>query len=126
MRRLKQSRLQTFYLRPRTVTYDSEGVPVETFGAAIALQGEVWPATDRQDIEMYGDRITGVQKVWLQGSYYITASETGVTQAYLRDGVTTLSLGDGLCVNVGSADEPDYRVRTITPYKLLKLEIERR
>jgi len=125
MKRLKLNRLQTFYVRQRFVTHDSEGVPIESWGPAIELKGEVWPASDRRAIESYGDRINGIQSVWLQGQY-VLQFEGKVNRAFLREPNYLLSLGDGLCIEAGPTDEPDYQVVSFTPYGLLKLEIERR
>lgn len=125
MRRLKLTRLQTFYVRQRIVSRDNEGVQVVSWGPAIELKGEVWPANDRRSIESYGDRITGIQSVWLQGQYMLTY-ESGVSKVLLRDQNYLLSLGDGICFEAGPEDEPDYQVLSFTPYGLLKLEIERR
>lgn len=125
MRRLKLTRLQTFYIRQRQVSRDNEGVQVISWGPAIKLKGEVWPASDRRSIESYGDRITGIQSVWLQGQYMLTY-ESGVSKVLLRDQNYLLSLGDGICFEAGPEDEPDYQVLSFTPYGLLKLEIERR
>ena len=125
MRRLKLTRLQTFYVRQRQVSRDNEGVQVISWGPAIKLKGEVWPANDRRSIESYGDRITGIQSMWLQGQYMLTY-ESGVSKVLLRDQNYLLSLGDGICFEAGPEDEPDYQVLSFTPYDLLKLEIERR
>lgn len=125
MRRLKLTRLRTFYVRQRIVSRDNEGVQIVSWGPAIELKGEVWPANDRRSIESYGDRITGIQSVWLQGQYMLTF-ESGVSKVLLRDPNYLLSLGDGICFEAGPEDEPDYQVLSFTPYDLLKLEIERR
>lgn len=125
MRRLKLTRLQTFYVRQRRVSRDNEGVQVISWGPAIELKGEVWPANDRRSIESYGDRITGIQSMRLQGQYMLTY-ESGVSKVLLRDQNYLLSLGDGICFEAGPEDEPDYQVLSFTPYDLLKLEIERR
>lgn len=125
MRRLKLTRLQTFYVKQRIVNYDDEGVPIISWGPPIKLTGEVWPANDRRSIESYGDRITGIQSVWLQGKYMLQF-EDSVTRVLLREQNYLLSLGDGVCFEAGPEDEPDYQVLAFTPYDLLKLEIEKR
>lgn len=121
-RRIKRSRLQTIYIRQRVMTRGSEGEPIETFEAAYEKQAEVWPAAEHRQIERYGDRITGISNVRVQGAYELNpgASE-GVT---FEDG-SILKPGDGICVNVPPDSEPDFRVLTITPYRPLRLEIER-
>ena len=124
MRRLKLNRVQTFYIRQRFVTKDSEGVPVTTWGPAIEVKGEVWPATDRRTIESYGDRISGIQSVWMQNQYLLQF-DNGVNKVLLRGPNYLLSLGDGICLEAGPEDAPDYQVVSFTPYRLLRMEIER-
>lgn len=125
MKRLKFDRLQKFYLRPKFVEYDAEGVPVVSWGGAVEMYGEVFPATDRRSIESYGDRISGIQNVWVQGEYELVF-EDKVTKVLLRDPNYLMSLGDGFCFEAGPTDEPDYEVRSFTPYGYIKLEIEKR
>lgn len=125
MRRLKLNRVRTFYVRPRFVTKDNEGVPIESFGTAVEVRGEIWPASDRRSIETYGDRITGIQSVWVEGQYMLQFNN-GVNSVLLRNSNYDLNLGDGVCVEAGPTDEPDYQVVSFTPYRLLRMEIERR
>ena len=65
-RRIKRDRLQTIYVRKRTVRKDSEGVPEESFSAAYGMQAEVWAASERRQIEAYGDRIADIANVRIQ------------------------------------------------------------
>lgn len=124
MRRLKQTRVRPFYVRPRIVTKDQEGVPITTWGTAVEIKGEVWPATDRRVVETYGDRISGIQSVWLEGQYMLQY-DNGVNKVLLRDPNYLMALGDGICLEAGPTDEPDYQVISFTPYRLLRMEIER-
>jgi len=111
-------------VRPRSVTKDAEGVPLVTWGPAIELKGEVWPATDRRSIESYGDRITGIQSVWIEGPYALQF-DNGVNKALLEEQGYSMALGDGICLEAGPDEAPDYQVLSFTPYKLLRMEIER-
>lgn len=158
-RRIKYDRLQTIYICNRTVTKDSEGVPVESFGEPYSVRAEVWPATERRQVETYGDRITGISNVRIVGEYTMgPAGATGATGSSGAQGATgasgaqgatgatgttaapyfaagtprevgimlgehVLRVGDGVRINTTS--EPDFRVLTITPYKPVRLEIER-
>ena len=122
-RRIKRDRLQTIYVKNRTVEKDNEGVPTETFGDAIEKKAEVWAANERRQIETYGDRITNVANVRIQGNYVLRTADT---EAYIEfsDG-NEVHMGDGVCVNVSAAENPDYRVLTIIPARPVRLEIER-
>ena len=121
-RRIKRSRLQTIYVRTRSVTKDGEGVPIETYAEAYEKQAELWPAGEHRQVETYGDRITGISNMRVQGAYEVNAGASeGITFA---DG-STLKPGDGICVDRAADEAPDYRVLTITPYRPVRLEIER-
>ena len=120
--RIKRSRLQTIYLKARTVAKDNEGVPTESFGEAVEMKAEVWPVSARRQVEMYGDRASGISNARIQGAYTIISGAP--LQIQFENG-STLKIGDGVCVNVGSTGTPDYRVLTITPYRPVHLEIER-
>lgn len=124
IRRLKQTRVRSFYIKKRNVAKDNEGVPIITFGEPVEVKGEVWPATSKRQIETYGDRINDIANVHIQGQYTI-AEQNGAVVAVLADDIT-LELGDGFYV-YRDKDEPtpDYIILSITEYQPLKLEVER-
>ena len=124
IRRLKQTRVRSFWIKKRNVAKDNEGVPVISFGEPVEVKGEVWPATSKRQIETYGDRINDIANVHLQGQYTIT-EQNGAVVAVLADDIT-LELGDGFYI-FRDKDEPtpDYIVLSITEYQPLKLEVER-
>ena len=123
-RQLKRSRLRSFYIRTRSVTKDSEGVPSESYGTAFAVKGEVWPASGKRQIEEYGDRISGISNMRLVGQYDLEL-EGSVPVIKLLSG-SVIRPGDGICILAASDAEPDYKVLTITPYQPALLEIERK
>ena len=123
-RRLKQTRVRSFYIKKRNVTKDGEGVPVTTFGEPIEVKGEAWPATSKRQIETYGDRINDIANVHIQGDYTI-AEQSGAVVAVLADD-TILELGDGFYIYRDKSEPtPDYIILSITEYSPLKLEVER-
>lgn len=124
IRRLKQTRVRSFWIKKRNVAKDNEGVPVITFGEPVEVKGEVWPATSKRQIETYGDRINDIANVHLQGQYTID-EQNGAVVAVLADDIT-LELGDGFYI-FRDKDEPtpDYIILSITEYQPLKLEVER-
>lgn len=124
MRRLKQTRLRTFLLRPKVVTKDNEGVPVITFGDGTLVRGEIWPATSRRQVEQYGDRISGIQNMRVVGEYTITSNDAGVSVTF-EDG-TIIRPGDGVHVYRDAEQEPDYKVLSVTQYYPLRMEVEAR
>ena len=124
IRRLKQTRVRSFYIKKRNVAKDNEGVPIITFGEPVEVKGEVWPATSKRQIETYGDRINDIANVHLQGQYTIT-EQNGAVVAVLADDIT-LELGDGFYIfRDKDAPTPDYIILSITEYQPLKLEVER-
>ena len=60
----------------------------------------------------------------ITGRYTITLAGKNVLSVLLEDG-NTIKPGDGMCVFAQPDQDPDYRVLSITPYKPLKMEIER-
>jgi hypothetical protein len=124
IRRLKQTRVRSFWIKKRNVAKDNEGVPVITFGEPVEVKGEVWPATSKRQIETYGDRINDIANIHIQGQYTI-AEQNGAVVAVLADDIT-LELGDGFYI-FRDKDEPtpDYIILSITEYQPLKLEVER-
>lgn len=124
IRRLKQTRVRSFWIKKRNVAKDNEGVPVISFGEPVEVKGEVWPATSKRQIETYGDRINDIANVHIQGQYTIT-EQNGAVVAVLADDIT-LELGDGFYI-FRDKDEPtpDYIILSITEYQPLKLEVER-
>lgn len=123
IRRLKQTRVRSFWIKKRNVAKDNEGVPVISFGEPVEVKGEVWPATSKRQIETYGDRINDIANVHIQGQY--TIAEQNGAVAVLADDIT-LELGDGFYI-FRDKDEPtpDYIILSITEYQPLKLEVER-
>lgn len=134
-RRLKQTNVRDIIFRPRIVTKDSEGVPVVSWGDPIICRGEIWPATSERQIQEYGDRVSGVQNVHIEGDYRLT-NVSGVLTLTRADG-STIHLGDGVHVYteyeettidisgpVTVRTEPDYQVLSIREADPLLLEIE--
>ena len=124
MRRLKQTRLRTFLVRPRIVAKDDEGVPMIAFGDPIAVRGEIWPATSKRQIEQYGDRIDDIANMRIQGNYAITLDKR-VVAVNVENG-PLIHPGDGVHVYAPEDEDPDYEVRAFTQYYPLRLEVERR
>jgi len=121
--RLRQTRIREFAVKPRTVTKDGEGVPVIAYEEGYTVTGEIWPVTSQKQVEMYGNRVSDIANVRLEGEYAITLAVNREPVVTFRDG-SELRLGDGFCVY--SDSEPDYQVLSITQYHPLKLEVERR
>ena len=119
---MKASRIQTMYLRRKSITKDGEGVPAVVWGSATQLKGEHWPAGGQLQVQTYGDRVNYMKNVRIRGEYQIITENSHT--AYQFSGFT-LCEGDGLCIDVDSTNSPDYKIISIRPYKPLRLEVER-
>lgn len=120
--RLKRSRIQTYYLRPRIPIRDSEGGTYEDYGTAHPFRGEVWPASGKVQAEMYGERLSYIRNVRIEGKYVITTDRNGKEHYVYPDGLDVTE-SDGLCLY--SNEKPDYRIISIKPYTHIKLEVEK-
>lgn len=119
---MKVSRIQTLSLRRKTVRKDGEGVTTPVWGSATRIECETWPAGGQLQANTYGDRVNNMKNVKVKGSYTVIREENH--EAYQFDNFT-LCEGDGLCINVDASEDPDYKIVSITPYKPLKMEVER-
>lgn len=122
--RLRQSRLKTYYLRKKTVCKDSEGGIHPEYAFAEELSGESWPASGKIQAEQYGERLSYIYNVRLDGKYNIDSDEKGIIH-YVFDNGRDIVEGDGICLFVGKEMNPDYRIISIKPYSHLRLEVER-
>ena len=109
MRQLKRSRLSTYYVKNRTTEKNNEGVTTDVYGEAFSVEGEIWPATSKRQVEMYGDRINDIANMRITGRYELVLTEKGVMRI-VREDESVISLGDGICVYAQPDQDPDYRV----------------
>jgi hypothetical protein len=118
---MKQSRLQTYHLRSREVKKDSEGGTNTEYAIAVKFSGEVWPADGRVQAEIYGEKLTYVRNVRIDGTYVITTDRSGIVHYVYSNGLDIVE-SDGMCLYVDATAEPDYKVLSIKPYQPLRLE----
>lgn len=118
--RMKRSRLRTLTVANKTVTKDAEGGPVVSYTDRKTFEGTIWPAGGKLQIQKYGDKVDSMMNCKLKGAYEIIPEGNHVRYAF---GDFSIREDDG--VFVYTEDEPDYRIISITPHKLLFLELER-
>lgn len=123
--RLKRSRIETFYHRARTTTKDAEGCTTEVYGDAIAVTGEAWPASGQVQAQEYGHDLGYVYNMRLTEKYSCASDDKGNRHYTLAESGAVISELDGICLHVGADEEPDYRIRSIKPYRFLTMELER-
>ena len=118
--RMKASRVTPIRVYKRSVTKDSEGVPVVSWGAGISVTGEHWPAGGQRQIEQYGDRVNNMMNIRIRGDYTIEMADNGFFR-YVFDSFS-IQEGDGISVY---SSEPEFQIVSITPYKPLKMVVEK-
>lgn len=122
--RIKRSRLETYYHRKREVKKDSEGSTREQYGAAVSFCGESWPAGGKVQAEQYGQRLSYIRNLRIDGKYTMQTDENGMVHYILENGADIMEL-DGVCIFVEKEQRPDYRIISMKPYRFLTLEVER-
>lgn len=122
--RMKRNRVNEYHLRKVKTVKDGEGGTYKEYGSPIAFAGEIWPAGGKVQSQMYGERLSYIRNVKVEGNYTIEQDDKGVTHYVFPDGLDIVE-GDGLCLYAGKDAAPDYRVISITPYRPLKMEAER-
>ena len=109
MRRMRQALKRKFYLRKPTSTKDSEGNTYKTYGNAIEIDAIIRHKNRFLGLQQFGETVADVLSMQYEGS-------------------ETISEGDGVCVFVGSTDDPDYEVKsckglTEDAFKVYTLEV---
>lgn len=122
--RLKRSRLNQYYHRAAAKKKDKEGSSYTEYEPAKAFCGEVWPASGKVQAEMYGERLSYIRNVRIDGKYVITTDRTGKEHYVFTDSLD-ITENDGMCLYASEGAEPDYRIISIRPYRFLKLEAEK-
>lgn len=120
--RMKRSKIRAYYLRNKSVTKDSEGVPVISYGDPFKLTGEVWPAGGKLQVEIYGNRIDRIYNCKVEGDYEIRTE--GKVESYAFEDFT-LREGDGIHLFTKTDGEPDYQIIAIKAYNPLYMEVEK-
>lgn len=122
--RIKRSRLEEYYWRKRIPKKDKEGSSYEEWGAAVSFMGESWPASGKVQAQQYGERLSYIRNMKIEGKYTIETDEKGSVSYNFGNGMKLME-SDGICLHVGGKQNPDYKIISIKPYKPLKLEVER-
>lgn len=122
--KIKRSRLKTYHHRRKSLKKDSEGNTSTDYGAATSFTAELWPGSGKLQAELYGERLSNIRNLRLEGPYTITADSKDVVHYVFEDGPDIVE-GDGLCLDVGPDRPPDYKIIAVKPYKMLWLEAEK-
>lgn len=120
---MKQSRKRKLKFRHIMIHRDAEGVPGTSFSSDYKiLNGEVWPASGKLQIETYGNRLNGILNCRVEGSYKIVPEGSHVK--YVFDDFWICE-GDAVHIYTDDQSDPDYMIVAIRPYTPLYMEVER-
>ena len=105
MRRQKKNRLKSYKLFKRLKeATDSEGNRIVQYDKPKLIEAIIYPAEDKNQILMYGEKIESIMNMDYAGS-------------------ENISRGDALCVE--DRENPDYRVKSIKNYDIKLITLER-
>ena len=122
--RMRRNRVKIYYHKKRIVKKDSEGSTGEEYGTASSVSGESWPASGKAQAEQYGQRLSYIRNMRINGKYKIQTDSKGNTHYILKDGTDIQEL-DGICLYTGRDQKPDYKIISIKPYRFLTIEVEK-
>ncbi len=122
--RMKRSRVKQYYHKKAETIKDGEGGTSVEYQPSVLFKGEVWPAGGKIQAQQYGDKLSYIQNLRIQGDYTVKQDEKGILH-YVFSKDLDIVEGDGLCLYVDKDSEPDYRIISIKPYKPLRLEVEK-
>lgn len=105
MRLIKKDQ-RTVYLKRRMAMQDPDGTSYEGYSEPISLRVSIQPAGGKLMAEMYGERL----------AYMLTMR---------HEGPEAITEGDGLCIDVGPAAAPDYKVVAVQPWDIRVYTLEK-
>ena len=105
--RLRQTHKRPCWWRAHGEAKDAEGSSYDTWGEPVIIDARIWPAGGRVQAETYGQRLTYMKNM-------------------LYEGCEPLREGDGICVDVSPAEDPDYRIVSVQrEYKPVVITLEK-
>ena len=122
--RMKRSRVNEYYLRKRETRKDEQGSTYEDYASSVSFKGEVWAAGGEVQVKMYGEKLSYIRNVKIQGNYRIITDEKNHVHYVFEDGLDVAE-SDGVCLYVSGESKPDYKIISIKPYQPLRLECEK-
>ena len=93
---MRRSRMQQIYLKNKTVEKDGEGSPVIIYGDAKRIEGEVWPASGKLQVEQYGNRINYIKNCKVEGKYKIIEQDGKII--YRFNGFSLCEAMESACI----------------------------
>lgn len=123
---LRHDRLKTFAVMPMQIKKDKEGSAYPSYGGKVRFRAEMWQAGGQVQQQMYGQKLPEVRNLRLDGKYK-EVTEGTKTCYHVTQGNTEfdITVNDGVCINNLDAEEPDYKITAIYPYRFLQVEVQR-
>lgn len=119
--RMKRNRIRKYYHKSREVLRDAECATSTQYVKLTEFQGEVWAASGKIQAEIYGEKLSYIRNVRIDGKYVITTDRKGIVHYVYPSGLDIVE-NDGICLYVDADEEPDYKIVSVKPYNLLELE----
>lgn len=94
MARLRVREKGTYYWRAHSVSRNAEGGTDSVWAEAVEIEARIWTASGQMQAEEYGRTLPYAKNM-------------------LYEGDEPLCEGDGICVDVGADETPDYRIESI-------------
>lgn len=111
-------------MKKKITKKDKECNTYEEFGEAVPFQCEVWSASGKVQAEQYGERLSYIKNIKVNGIYEILSDEKNQVHYLFENGLDMVE-SDGICIYVGEEKEPDYKILSIKPNRFLRLEVEK-
>lgn len=118
--RLRKNRLKDISICKRVTGRDSEGATYEEYNEPNTVQAEVWPGEGKVQAAQYGERLPYIRNIRLKDIYTKYVDEDGLVHYRIKD--IDITEQDGLCIEM--VEKPDYKIRSIKPYRFLTIEAE--
>ena len=110
------------YIAARTTLKNTEGSTYESFGTPASFVGEQWPASGKVQAQMYGEKLSYIRNVKIEGDYQISVDQqTGQIEYQFAN--FDVHESDRIYIDVPNTADPDYKILSIKPYKPLRLEV---
>jgi hypothetical protein len=116
---------KTYYLKTKTTITDSEGGKYQGYSdIPVEIKACIYPAGGKLQAEIYGERLNYILNMLYDGTIKPVMKDN-ILHYQSEDGTIDFCEGNGICVNVPSTSDPDYKIISIKLYGHLFMELEK-